>query len=237
MNKIVTLFLLFVSLFLLSCENRYADATDCSDLDKNRQILDFMHDYYYWYETIDPSIIYSTFDNPETLMSELRYKEGETLIDHFSYVATKQSHDDYYAGKHYGRGYSKRESDGHFFVTLVLVGTPEEEAGLERGMELLTINELTPAELNENQAWNRQHREDEDFEQTAKIDWDTPYKEENEGLKTTITVKKTDGTESALVMTMGASTVSSVLLSSIIELDSKKVGYVAFKSFIFQGLG
>lgn len=235
MKRMIVLLCVLVALIFASCQNEYGGATNCSDFDKNRQILKFMRDWYYWYETLDPSITYSTFDDPKELMSELRYKEGETLIDHFSYVTTKQSHDDYYAGKHYGIGYSKREDNGHYFVTLVLVGTPEEKAGLERSMELLAINGLTPPELYENQTWNSQHREDEDFEKTEKTDWNTPYKEENEGKKTIITVKKTNGENVDLEMTMTPSTVSSVLLSSIIDLNSKKVGYVAFKSFISSG--
>lgn len=230
MKKMIVLLLVLVAMIFASCQNEYAGATDCSDFDKNRQILKHMRDWYYWYETIDPSITYTTFDEPQKLLTALKYNDGAVQIDHFSYLLNKQDHDDYYAGKYYGLGYGqKTDAEGRYFISMVYPDSPAGIAGLRRGMQLLAVNGTTVIELNENKQWNADHKDDEDF--IKKTDWTTVYGENELGVTVTLTVVDNE-TERDLAMQKDEVTIKSVLATTTFDIGATKVGYLAFKAFI-----
>lgn len=236
MKKSLILFSLLIALLSVACQNEYAGATDCSDYDKNNQILKFMHSWYYWEDKLDDSITYTTYDNPYDLMKALRYKEGENQIDHFSYVTKKQTHDDYYSGKYYGLGYGQKyDTEKIYYVSMVYPDSPAGLAGLKRGMEIIKVNDSTPAELNENKAWNDAHKDDDDFKK--KVDWTTVYGDNEEGVEVTLTVREGEGEPKELAMQKSEVHIKSVLASKIIKAGNKKVGYVAFKAFISPSPG
>ena len=101
-KRLVFLFLL--SFFLLvSCENSVAP--ECSQESVNRHALAYLKEWYLWYEHL-PVINPADYESLDKMVSAVKYREGDKLIDRFSYAVKKEEHDNYYAGKRYGMGMS-----------------------------------------------------------------------------------------------------------------------------------
>ncbi len=234
MRKIVLFLFFAVLLTATGCENTFSD--ECTDIGKNRQILSLMKNWYYWYDTIDPDISPYDYKTPQDLLNAIRYREGDTLIDHFSYVVTKKQHDDYYSGKYYGLGYGqKKDSEGNYFISMVYPDSPAGNAGLTRGMKIVTINGYTPQQMNENQEWNREHRDDENYDDIKKYDWSSMCDEQGKEVEL-VTVKDSDE-PATFVMHCDETHVKSVLKSAVLTQNGQSIGYLAFKAFISPSPG
>ena len=235
-------FFIFIAfLFLVSCENTQngvdaynADNEDCSQAAVNRQAYSYLKDWYLWYEhlpEIDPAE-YATLDE---MISAVKYREGDKLIDRFSYSLLKSEHEDYYAGKRYGMGYSWiRDNENNLYFSMVYPGSPAYSAGLRRGQRVLAMNDVTVEELDENEKYNKAHKNDADFEE--KTDWENVYNPENKGEAVKFRILD-HGTEVETTVYLDDYISKSVLASAVLEDDGVKTGYVHLKSFISPSEG
>lgn len=221
-------FLFFAAFFILiSCENHIE--SDCSQASVNRQAFAYLKDWYLWYEHL-PAINPADFESLDKMIAAVKYREGDTLIDRFSYAVKKTEHDDYYAGKRYGMGMSmQRDENDDIFITLVYPESPAGIAGLRRGQQLLAMNGFTVEELDENAAYNKEHRNDEDFEE--KTDWNNVYDAENKGEAVVFKVLE-HGDELTTTVYLDDYIGKSVLADKILDYDGVKTGYIHFKAFI-----
>ena len=164
------------------------------------------------------------------MIAAVKYREGDKLIDRFSYAVKKEEHDNYYAGKRYGMGMSmQRDENNEIFITLVYPGSPAGIAGLKRGQQLLAMNGVTVEELDENGDYNKEHRGEEGFEE--KTDWNNVYNAENKGEAVVFKVLE-EGEEIETTVVLDDYIGKSVLADKVIEHDGVKTGYIHFKSFI-----
>ena len=225
-KRLVFLFLL--SFFLLvSCENSVAP--ECSQESVNRHALAYLKEWYLWYEHL-PVINPADYESLDKMVSAVKYREGDKLIDRFSYAVKKEEHDNYYAGKRYGMGMSmQRDEENEVYISLVYPGSPAGVAGLKRGQKLLAMNGVTVEELDENGAYNREHRGEAGFEE--KTDWNNVYNAENKGEAVQFKVLE-EGNELETTVYLDDYIGLSVLAYKVIEHEGVKTGYIHFKSFI-----
>ena len=226
--KKIPFFLFLASFFLMvACENHIE--ADCSQTSVNRKAFAYLKEWYLWYEHL-PAINPSDYESLDKMIAAVKYREGETLIDRFSYAVKKEEHDNYYAGKRYGMGMSmQRDENNEIFITLVYPESPAGVAGLKRGQKLLAMNGVTVEELDENGKYNKEHRNDEDFEE--KTDWNNVYNAENKGEAVVFKILE-EGTELETTVVLDDYIGKSVLAYKVLENDGVKTGYIHFKSFI-----
>lgn len=226
--KRASFFLLFISFFfLVSCENQVVD--NCSQASVNRHAFAYLKEWYLWYEHL-PAINPADFESLDKMIAAVKYREGDKLIDRFSYAVKKTEHDDYYAGKRYGMGMSmQRDENNAVFITLVYPESPAGVAGLRRGQQLLAMNGVTVEELDENAAYNKEHRGEAGFEE--KTDWNNVYDAENKGEAVQFKVLE-DGEEFETTVVLDDYIGKSVLAYKVLDNDGVKTGYIHFKSFI-----
>ena len=226
--KKTLVFLFFASFFLLvSCENQVAD--NCSQASVNRHAFAYLKDWYLWYEHL-PVIDPSDYESLDKMIAAVKYREGEVLIDRFSYAVKKSEHDDYYAGKRYGMGMSmQRDEDNAVYISMVYPESPAGVAGLKRGQRILEMNDVTIEELDENAAYNREHRGEAGFEE--KTDWNNVYNAENKGEAVKFKVLE-EGEEFETTVVLDDYIGRSVLAYKVLDNDGVKTGYLHFKSFI-----
>ncbi len=231
--KKTSLFLFLVSFFVLvSCENHVA--TSCTQESVNRQAFAYLKDWYLWYEHL-PAVNPADYESLDKMIAAVKYREGDKLIDRFSYAVKKTEHEDYYAGKRYGMGMSmQRDENNDIFITLVYPGSPAGEAGLKRGQQVIALNGVTVGELDENAAYNKEHRGDADFEE--KTDWNNVYNAENKGEAVVFKVLE-EGEEFETTVVLDDYIGMSVLAYKVLENDGVKTGYIHFKSFINSSEG
>ena len=226
--KKISFLLFFASLLLsVSCENHVVG--DCSQTSVNRQAYAYLKDWYLWYEHL-PAVNPADFESLDKMVAAIKYREGDKLIDRFSYAVKKEEHDDYYAGKRYGMGMSmQRDEENAVYITMVYPGSPAGVAGLKRGQRILAMNGVTVEELDANGAYNKEHRNDSDFEE--KTDWNNVYNAENKGEAVLIKVLE-EGEEFETTVVLDDYIGKSVLAYKVLEHDGVKTGYIHFKSFI-----
>ena len=226
--KRVSFFLFFISfLLLVSCENQVVD--NCSQASVNRHAFAYLKEWYLWYEHL-PAINPADFESLDKMIAAVKYREGDVLVDRFSYAVKKTEHDDYYAGKRYGMGMSmQRDENNAVFITLVYPGSPAGEAGLKRGQQLLAMNGVTVEELDENGAYNKEHRGDADF--AERTDWNNVYNAENKGEAVQFKVLE-EGEEFETTVVLDDYIGKSVLAYKILDNNGVKTGYIHFKLFI-----
>ena len=221
----ILLFLVF--LFIVSCENHVMP--DCSQDSVNRQAFAYLKEWYLWYEYL-PAVNPASYDSLDKMIAAVKYREGDVLVDRFSYAVKKEEHDNYYAGKRYGMGMSmQRDEENAVYISLVYPESPAGVAGLRRGQRLIAMNGVTVEELDENGAYNREHRNDEDFEE--KTDWNNVYNAENKGEAVVFKVLD-EGNELETTLYLDDYIGKSVLAYKVLDHDGVKTGYLHFKSFI-----
>ncbi len=226
--KKTSIFLFLATFFLLiSCENQVV--TECSQASVNRHAFAYLKEWYLWYEHL-PVINPADYESLDKLIAAVKYREGDKLIDRFSYAVKKTEHDDYYAGKRYGMGMSTmRDEENNVYISLVYPGSPAGVAGLKRGQKVLSLNGVTVEELDENGEYNKEHRGEAGFEE--KTDWNNVYNAENKGEAVVFKVLE-EGEEIETTVVLDDYIGLSVLAYKILEHDGVKTGYIHFKSFI-----
>ncbi len=184
----------------------------CSTDDINLWILDRMWDMYLWYDHLATDIDFRGWETPQDFLGSIKYK----ATDRFSYIAKKEDHDDYYAGKYYGFGFGFRKFPEYVvYVTIVIPGGPADTAGMRRGQRILEIDGHTIQEIEENNLWSEVTSRPED-----KKDIPIEY------------VVEDNGEEKRLTLYAGEVTAPSIYKTAVLDDGDRKIGYLMLKSFI-----
>jgi C-terminal processing protease CtpA/Prc len=113
-------------------------AAQCTVTGQNQFVRTTLRDIYFWYRELpDPDP--ASFPSPEAYLQAVRYK---TLDSGYSFITGRAENDAFYSDSQFiGFGFSMTLlSADDLRVNEVYPGSPAEEAGLERGARLLTIN-------------------------------------------------------------------------------------------------
>lgn len=206
--------LLLLSSLIISCDDGGSVTDSCSIKQQNRSVHEILLDKYLWYQDV-PSIIdfsYDDFDSPQQMLDFLIDQDR----DRFSYLTQADDFDSLYnEGQYVGYGFSYwPRSDGTVVVRFVYSDSPAGVAGLERGDQILSINDQSVADI------------------INALAWDTVLGPSEVGYPVDMVVRKADGSTIALSMEKAVVNINTVLHSSIIDNGSESVGYLVFSSFL-----
>jgi len=186
---------------------------DCSPEGQKLFVASVMYTAYYWNDKLPPwsSLRLDQYDSPAAVLDALRYK----LLDRYSNVQDAAALQSFYAGKLVGLGYRlTRLEDGTVQVLEVYAGSPAASGGMQRGMTLDLINGLSPAQIDELDAWGSVFGADEP------------------GVLVDLEVTDRTGAAQHLTLEKAELQVTGVADSQLFDTDTGKVGYLLFDQFI-----
>jgi len=192
-----------------SCEE---EKVERDEGDQNNQaaryFADLMDAWYYWYQEI-PEVDPSNFDSPEALLEEIRYEE-----DRWSYITSYESFQQYYQeGAYVGYGFgSKWDDTDTLRVTFVFEDSPLQQENIGRGWAITHVNGdpvTTDERINELLGANEV------------------------GVSNDFTFVSPGGKETVQAsFSKKEVTMNTVLMDTVVNRNSTKIGYFGLKSFI-----
>jgi len=141
---------LFLTMSACSDEDYYDDGDDgfesvaeCSIIGQNRFVYDVLDQWYFWENSL-PNVNPDTFSSPDALLDTLVANAPE--VDRFSYIADQETSDAFFQdGEFIGLGFTSKNVDNQLLLALVFTGSPADQAGLERGFEIVSVNNIDVA--------------------------------------------------------------------------------------------
>ena len=167
-----------------------------------------MDEFYLWNETM-PVINPADYATPQDVLETLR----DTTYDRFSYIEDTKTFNQYFQeGTYIGHGLSlKYAEDGKLRVAFVYNGSPADQAGIERGWTLLSINGTTI----------------EPF-----TDYTDLLGDDRVGVVNDFLFANLEGKQVELSMSKQKVNINTVLHSEIFDVNGIKTAYLVFNHFI-----
>jgi len=182
----------------------------CSAQNSKQWVLENMQDSYLFSDQL-PTVQASNFDGPEDYIRALRVAP----YDRFSYVSDAETSDAFFEeGESFGFGMRLEWSkDQNLYFTLVEPLSPLGLAGVDRGDEILAINNVPPQEFTREFFEQALGTGDEEVTATFEIG-------EQSGGSRTVEVKKS------------LYSVQTVLDAKVLTQGNSRIGYLNFLTFI-----
>ncbi len=194
------------------------DSLDQQYCSLNEAIYYTFKDWYLWTANIPSSVNYKNYSDPNTLIDAMRYTK-----DNWSFIADKTENDNLFEnGQYEGQGldfwydlktyYADDSKTRKLYITYVVENSAADVAGIYRGMQLTKMNGKSILALID------------DANDAFSIEYN----------KSTITYTLIDtlGVSKDYTVTNGLITEKTVLYKNVYTVDSKKVGYLVFQSFL-----
>lgn len=188
-----------------------ADTQLACSIEAQRNWVDAnMRDYYLFYDQV-PIVRLDDYNSAEDLIADLRVPP-----DRFSYVGDAALSNAFFEeGQDFGYGWRlQRRADNSLAIALVEPESPLADAGVVRGETLLGIDGVTVDSI------------------TSSEQADALFGTGDDARTVTLTVADADEFERDVEVTRGQYNIKAVLDSSILDVDSARVGYLAFLTFI-----
>lgn len=186
----------------------------CSVEDLNQWVHDSMQDYYLFHDQVDPNADANSADSPEAFIQSLRVTPNDT----FSYVTDESTYTAFFSeGETMGYGWNfARDSDDALLFSLINPGSPLAEAGVLRGDELLSINDISMDDFSQLSSQARQ-----DIIGTG-----------NDVRTITLTIASAGSANREVTVTRAVFSLQTVLDAQVIQRNGANVGYLHFYQFI-----
>ena len=185
--------------------------TSCTSTAQNLWVQNQLNTYYYWYQFMPPGVSPSNFTTPEAYLDAVRYKP----IDVFSYIQSAAVSDALFNdGQIVKYGFTQLVGSSDITVLQVWQGSPAEEAGLSRGDRILQVNGSSVATL------------------VANGTLSAAFGPDVVGQSATIVFDKPSGERRTVSMSKRVVNYPTVSVTSMFNVDGRKVGYIAFNTFI-----
>jgi C-terminal processing protease CtpA/Prc len=171
-----------------------------------------MQSWYYWYQSLPPSISPGAYASADALLDALRQQP----LDRFTYITTQAADQAFYGAGQYvgfGLGFSLTSSN-NLLVNQVFPGSPAEQAGLARGDTVTEINGTPVPTL------------------VTSGQLDAVLSVSGPGVVLTFTFTDLHGKSHTATLTSAVITQPSVGTTKVIDVGSRRVGYILFESFI-----
>ncbi len=124
-------------------DDSFDQVAECSTIGQNRFVYDVLDQWYFWEDTL-PNINPDNFDSPDALLDTLVANAPE--VDRFSYITDTATSDAFFEnGEFVGLGFTSQNIDNQLLLALVFKGSPADLAGLERGFEIVSVNNIDVA--------------------------------------------------------------------------------------------
>ncbi|MBB5286051.1 C-terminal processing protease CtpA/Prc [Rhabdobacter roseus] len=205
---------LFLLLSLAACQRPEVEPTPEEALD---QMYSYVQDLYIWYDRLPSAaeLAPRSLADPNALVAKVRTYSPLTTsgahVDRWSYVTTTQNYQNQQQGKVTGRfgfGYSYL-TDTLTYVRFVLPGSPLDLAGVKRGWRIYSVNGIAATVANAPRV-------------TAAL---------AESQAVEFRFVRPDGTSQTSSLARADFTTSPILTYRVLEVNGRKLGYVAVNEF------
>ncbi len=218
MRRLAYAVVLYGSFALAGCSSSSPSSSsstptpDCGVAGENTQILSVMRSWYYWYQSLSPSVNPAAYSSPSALLDALRYQP----LDRFSYVTSQSADQSFYsAGQYAGFGFGLSLNAANVLrVTRVFAGSPAAQAGLARGDTITAVNGTPVATL------------------IANNQLDSVLFANAPGVSITLSLVSLDGQARSVSMTSAVVSEPTVEQAKTVAVGQQTVGYLLFNSFI-----
>ena len=185
---------------------------NCSTTSQNSWVRDQLTNYYYWYQHLPANVNPASFTTPEAYLEAVRFRPIDNA---YSYITSAAANDAFYSDSQAIKfGFTQSPGIEDTRVLEVWPSSPAQEAGLQRGDRIVRINGQSVATLVSNGTLGSAFGPDV-IGQTATIDF----------------VKPSGAIQQAL-MTKRLTTIPTVSLAQVVEVDGRRVGYLFFRNFV-----
>ena len=185
--------------------------TSCTTTSQNLWVRDQLNTYYYWYQFLTPGMNPANFASPEAYLDAVQYRP----VDRFSFIQSAAASDAFYSDSQVIRyGFTQLVSTTDITVLQVWTGSAAEEAGLQRGDRILQVNGTSVATHVTNGTLS------------------SAFGPDVVGQQASIVFQKPTGERRSAQMTKRVATIPTVSLTSVFEVDGRKVGYLFFSNFV-----
>lgn len=200
---------IFSSLFclslIISCNKK-----ETNDLNpENEFLFSLLQDWYLWNDQIDDTINPSSFDSPQSLLSQVRFSP----IDKWSYIADAETFNSFYEeGTYLGYGFSyTHDDDNNIRFKFIYDDSPFGKEGIERGWKLLEIDGVDVQTIS---------------------DWSNAFGENSIGFTQSFLIENEIGTKTEYSISKDIVTINSVLHADTLTIANETIGYLVFNNFI-----
>jgi len=133
------------------------DTGACSNDGQKQFVLDALYDWYLWNDLLPANIDISDYSSPEELVKEVTRGFGpqdsnDKPVDLFSSVGSLDADQQFFGeGKFEGFGFRWRVENDNMRIVRVFSGSPMDAGGIERGHTVVTLNDRTYTDINDNE--------------------------------------------------------------------------------------
>ncbi|HUQ86691.1 MAG TPA: S41 family peptidase [Vicinamibacterales bacterium] len=186
--------------------------SSCNTTSQNLWVRDQLNTYYYWYQFMPSGVNPASFNSPESYLEAVRYKPIDTT---FSFITTAASNDAFYSDSQFiGYGFGNQTTPAEIRVLQVYDDSPASEAGLSRGDRIVSVNgRSVPAMIADGTIGGA-------------------FGAAEVGVATTIEWETQAGERRNARMVKRLVTIPTVSLTSVVDVDGRKVGYLFFRNFV-----
>lgn len=203
-------FALFLLLVISGCEkDEPAEEVPIEERElTSNDVQSILSQWYLWNREM-PDVAPDETITPQKMLDTLRNKS----LDRWSYISTSEEYEQYYqAGQYIGHGFSYMlDEEENLRVAFVFKDSPLYTVGIKRGWKITHINGTA---IN------------------STVNPDALIGPDEEGITNEISFQDLSGQSFTYQFEKKAITMNTVLAYNIIESDTSRIGYFAFKSFI-----
>ena len=176
---------------------------------ENEFLFSLLQDWYLWNDQIDDTINPSSFDSPQSLLSQVRFSP----IDKWSYIADAETFNSFYEeGTYLGYGFSyTHDDDNNIRFKFIYDESPFGKEGIERGWKLLEIDGVDVQTIS---------------------DWSNAFGENSTGFTQNFLIENEIGTKTEYSISKDIVTINSVLHADTLTIANETIGYLVFNNFI-----
>ena len=186
--------------------------SSCTTTSQNLWVRDALNEVYYWYQHLPTGVNPASFNSPEAYLEAVRYRPIDNA---FSFIAPAAAQDAFYSDSQFiGYGFGNQTTANEIRVLQVYADSPASEAGLSRGDRIVTVNgRSVNAMVNDGTIGGAFGNPD--IGVATSIEWETLA-----------------GERRSARMVKRLVTIPTVSLTSVVDVDGRKVGYLFFRNFV-----
>jgi hypothetical protein len=190
--------------------------TDCTIPGQNLFVRNTLQEFYLWYRELpDPNT--ALFPSPEAYLEAVRHRP---LDESFSYIANESSSDAFFSDSQFiGFGIGLKFEGQELRLTEVYPESPGSDAGLRRGYRIEAINGASVTDL------------------VARGEIGGAFGPSEIGYSAVIRFRDLAGVEREVRLTKRLVTIPTVSGTRVLDVDGRKVGYLAFRNFTEPSVG
>jgi carboxyl-terminal processing protease len=186
--------------------------TSCTTTSQNLYVRDVLANYYYWYQFLPAGVNPASFNSPEAYLEAVRYRPVDNS---YSYITSAVANDAFYSDSQIIKfGMTTRTTPTYVQVLESWAGSTAREAGLTRGDRILEINGQSVETLVNNGTIG------------------SAFGADQVGVTASVVFEKPSGERRSATMTKRLVTIPTVSLTSVVEYDGRRVGYLFFYNFV-----